>query len=563
MAKRQPRRRPNSSRWMASLAAFLVGGALIGLLVVMLFLQDASPDPGDELAGLGETTTRADRDEVEPASAVSEEAPSAPAQPLVPTRPSEPPATQPTSAPAPDPTTQPAESSSKPTKPDLRRDQPAEAPATKPAESPTEAPTTEPKETPTKPVAETPAPTEADPEDYIFGLPPHDTEHYTIYCDISDEFVADAAIRFERMHAEYSELFAEVLKPSRDKQLVFIFQEREPFVAAGGHHFMPGISLVTQSPPGPRLMVVNPTTMIDPQRDHLLRHEGWHHFKAYEIPNRLPVWLDEGMGEYLGYSIWAGDETVHGLIRGEGYHQLVQVVQSGQAMTLRQLLSLTDADWMQAVNEGRGQVGYAQAWSVVHFLMSADGGKYRPALARYITDIVRGRDTKRSSAAIVALEGAYRQWLQSLNPTTTHARYYEAMVRMLCSYLGRAHVRGQRFESAEEFLAAAQSGKLDLPPMGDEQWLPPTLMDECLWMLGQLGGGYSGQGAERIPMVWELKYVANVPRLHLTADYVDIEVIGTPRIRRGKVAGVSFRHLRDEPPSLVHGKMRRIERERK
>jgi len=473
---------------MAPLAAFLIGGALVGLLVVMLFLQDAPPDPGDELAELGETTTRADGDEPETEPTPSAEAPSAPAQPLIPTQPAEPPTTQPTSTPAPAPATQPVDPAAKPIKPDLRRDEPAEAPTTEPAEAPTsapaeaaaeptpEAPAAEPKEPPTAPVAETPAPPTADPEDYIFGLPPHETEHYTIYCDISAEFVADAAMRFERMHAEYSELFAEVLKPSRDKQLVFIFQEREPFVAAGGHHFMPGISLVTQSPPGPRLMVVNPTNMIDPQRDHLLRHEGWHHFKAYDIPNRLPVWLDEGMGEYLGYSIWTGDGTVHGLIRGEGYHQLAQVVQSGQAMTLRQLLSLTDADWMQSVNEGRGQIGYAQAWSVVHFLMSADGGKYRPALARYIKDIVRGRDTKRSSAAIVALEGTYRQWLQSLNPSTTHARYYEAMVRMLCSYLGRAHVRGQRFESAAELLTAAQKGTLDLPPMGDPQWLPPTLM---------------------------------------------------------------------------------------
>jgi len=438
----------------------------------------------------------------------------------------------------------------------------ATAAATSPTSAPATGPSTEPTSSPATQAATQPAEptTSPDKEGWIFDLPPHETANYIVYCDRSEEMVADLAVRLEAMHHEYRRAMKKYYRSSGEKFKVFLFADREPFMAAGGHPTMPGISIESHAWPGPRLMMICRGEHLQVPDIHLLRHEVWHHFRAANMPGRFPVWLEEGMAEFLGYGIWTGDGVIYGTIRPEAFHSLMQYVQARQIVSLAELMDMTNQTWLRRAGTNVGWRGYMQSWSLVQFLMATED-KRREALADYIEDLCRRRDAASSRRALIAFDGKYQKWVRSLTPTMTHEKIYEAAVAILGSHLGRAHLRGQRFDSGEALLAAAREGELNLPPIDDEQWLPPSLMAECVWYVHQINTAYGGP--EQKGMELELSYEDDLLVLHLIADHVDLELKGAIRIKDGKVAGVDVEHLKPVPRDLDAGTARRLKRQGK
>ena len=54
----------------------------------------------------------------------------------------------------------------------------------------------------------------------------------------------------------------------------------------------------------------------DTQRQtwHVVQHEGFHQFAHFVIRGELPTWLNEGIAEYFGESVFTGDGFVSGVI---------------------------------------------------------------------------------------------------------------------------------------------------------------------------------------------------------------------------------------------------------
>ena len=396
----------------------------------------------------------------------------------------------------------------------------------------------------------------------VFGLRPHETEHYVIYCNKSAAFIADIGVRLERMYDEYSVLMGRAFNPTEDKAKVFVFSDRASFVAAGGHPVMPGISKIVitnmseearrqSSDPdlrvGSRLMLIAPGQSVDISLDHLLRHEGWHHFASMNVTLQMPTWLDEGMGDFLGHSVWTGDGIIHGVIRPEAYASFIGYVEQNRLLTLRRLLAITNDEWLAQAGTDDGWRGYMQSWSLVHFLMTAEDGRHLSRLARYLNAAVTGRDLQAASDRIAQMQSTYKRWIESLNPTTTHPKLYQAMVAILTSHLARAHARGQWFESADQFITMARAGQLRLPPPGDEQWLPRSLMDEAFFLFDQLSGAYN-------PFELTLDTSAASPTLHLLDDRQNLKLTGSFELTDGKVTDVTVEYVWPEPLDLFAGR---------
>ena len=424
---------------------------------------------------------------------------------------------------------------------------PVEAPTTAPAVA--ESASTKPA---TKPAATEPAASGEDAP--IFGMPPYHTEHFSIYCDKSQEMINDFAVRLEAMHAEYSTLMAKYLRPNNKRFKVFLFSDSQRFVAAGGHPLMPGISMRTGRWPGSRLMLMVHSDRVEVPVDHLMRHEVWHHFNSTNVTGRFPTWLEEGFAEYIGYGIWTGDGVIYGTIRPEAYHSIKGYADAGRIIPLRKLMPTSGGQWLGTAGTDEGWRGYMQSWSLVEFLTTAEEGKYRPRLQAYMDDLCSGRRPTASAAAIREMDPQYQKWVKAITPTLTHEKFYEAVVAILTSHLARAHARGQRFKSAEAFLAAARGRTLDLAPVGDDQWLPPSLMVECFWYIRQIRSSYGD-------MKLTLTYRDDRPTLRLKGDYVDLELTGAFRLKDGKVAAINVKHLKPVPFDLNAGKKRRLRRD--
>ena len=391
--------------------------------------------------------------------------------------------------------------------------------------------------------------------DPIFNLQPHESENYVLYANKPPEMIADVLFRLEAMHTEYSTAMKKHYRPTEEKFKVFLFDNREAFVAAGGHPVMPGISISHNQGVGPRLMMMCPGGKLEVHQDHLLRHEVWHHFCAANLPGDFPIWLDEGLAEFFGYAIWTGDGVIYGMIRPEAYESLAGYVKQRRIMSLKKLLSLNGAQWFQTAGTDDGWVGYMQSWSLVNFLMTADKGRYSGDLRAYIDAICRHGNTEGPTRRLRSRESVFRQWLNSLTPTRTYPKFYEAVTAILTSHLGRAHARGQRFASAKTFMEMARNGRLNMPPVGDDQWLPPSLMSECFWMADQITANVRGFEVEIV-------YTNDMPTLRLTADYVDLDMEGRFTLADGKVEQVAVRHLKPVPFDLEEGKKRAVQRKR-
>ena len=389
----------------------------------------------------------------------------------------------------------------------------------------------------------------------IFDLEPHESDNYVLYANKSPQMVADVLFRLEAMHEEYRGVMSKHYRPTAEKFKVFLFDNRERFIAAGGHSTMPGISITHRQWPGPRLMMMCPGGRLEVHLDHLLRHEVWHHFCAANLPGDFPIWLDEGLAEFFGYAVWTGDGVIYGLVRPEAYHSLIGYVQDRRILPLSRLLKLTGGQWYQTAGTDAGWRGYMQSWSFVNFLMTANRGRYGSDLRVYIDAICDGRSLDGPAQRLRSRESAYRKWLSSLTPTFTHEKVYEAVVAILTSHLARAHARGQRFTSADRFMDLAREGRLNLPPVGEDQWLPPSLMRECFWMVDQMDEAYKGFEVRIV-------YQGDQPTLRLTADYVDLDLEGRFSLVNGDVKRVDVRHLKPVPADLEAGKKRARARRR-
>jgi tetratricopeptide (TPR) repeat protein len=141
-----------------------------------------------------------------------------------------------------------------------------------------------------------------------------------------------------------------------------------------------------------------------------MTHEAFHEYLHAVMP-AAPIWLNEGMAEYAsGVKIEGGRAaSVGGILKGR----------------LRNLQSALESGWEGfpfefVVRESKEQfyslapeLQYAQAWSMVHFLMHGKGGRYKPLLERYMTVLIETRSTAEARDVFKSadLPTIQREWL--------------------------------------------------------------------------------------------------------------------------------------------------------
>ena len=402
-------------------------------------------------------------------------------------------------------------------------------------------------ETPPKP-SPRPAPPEPFEPVYepAFGLEAYPTEHFLLYSGAPEPLKADVAMRLEALHADLQREMAAVFTPSVGRAKAFFIGDQDLFVEAGGEPHAPGVFrvLVDQNDNpvdsvGPRLLLRHSGDSIYLEITSLMQHEGWHQFNWHHVRKWAPIWWDEGTGHHYQYSVWTGDYTIHGGI----HSSVMQLFQQSAPsfISLRDLLTIDDANW----RAWQGQVGfwppYMESWSLIHFLKYVKGGAYEPLLAAYTADLAASRDASASAEAIIALEVEWLAWLSSLQPTSTHGKFFEAITAMLAGHLARCHINGQDFRTMADFLAAADAGELRLGPIGSETWLPASVMGECKRYMQMYGEGYAANGYG--PFELAIEIVNDVPTARVRLRGIGMDLHGVATISAGKVTGVTVTGL--------------------
>ncbi|HVE42318.1 MAG TPA: DUF1570 domain-containing protein, partial [Planctomycetota bacterium] len=121
-----------------------------------------------------------------------------------------------------------------------------------------------------------------------------------------------------------------------------------------------------------------------------MTHEAFHEYLHAILPS-VPTWIDEGMAEYVsGVRIEGGKVASVGAVLRARLRNLQAALESGwDGFAFEFVLRESKETFYTLAPE----LQYAQAWSMVHFLMHGKGGKYKPLLEQYVKVLLETRST--------------------------------------------------------------------------------------------------------------------------------------------------------------------------
>jgi hypothetical protein len=349
------------------------------------------------------------------------------------------------------------------------------------------------------------------------ALPSFETRYYVIHSPLDPDTLREAAVRVDRMAETYYDRTRGFAGEIRRKMPLYLFEELDDYHAAGGR---PGSAGVFD---GRRLMAV---LGAGPHRDRwsTVQHEGFHQFAHAVITGDIPMWVNEGLAVYFEHGIFTGDGYVTGVIPADRLQRVRTLIEQKAMKTVPQMMLISMQEW----NAELSFVNYDQAWSMVHFLAHAEGGKYQKAFDAFLRSIGGGdpwedawlRGFGRGTEEFQQQWSAY--WMGQPDDPTADLRD-RATVETLTSFLARAVAKRQRFDSVEAFFGAANAGTLECSP---DDWLPPSLLEEAMDRRGDARWSLTGRG-NRVQLVCEL------------SDRT--KLIGSFKLRGARVGGVTVR----------------------
>ncbi|MFA9480092.1 DUF1570 domain-containing protein [Phycisphaerales bacterium AB-hyl4] len=235
----------------------------------------------------------------------------------------------------------------------------------------------------------------------------------------------------------------------------------------------------------------------------VLRHEAFHQFAARHFGGRLPRWLNEGFAGYFERSIVVDDRIAVGFAAGSDITALRQIVAERRHIPLDELFDISPSAWRRAMRHDRerSRVQYLQSWSMVHFFMHAEEGRYAPAFQQFLNDLAGGRGGRvafrEAFGADIAV--AEQRWIAYVLEEMAPDRRYLAKQRLLSvgSQLRFAAERGDlpttldemnvMFDQAEATPPEPGPHGITMPTVpGDGRSLMSYLDDEDQWVSFEL-----------------------------------------------------------------------------
>jgi len=157
--------------------------------------------------------------------------------------------------------------------------------------------------------------------------------------------------------------------------------------------------------------------------DHVLQHEGFHQFAWSRFGTDLPLWVNEGLAEFFGDAVVVGRSVIIGQSSAAVVQDMKARIERGSALEFPRMLSMSPDQWSAVVRDGDAQGLYNQAWSMVHFLVYGDGGRYVGSFERYLKLLNAGFHSELAferafeTDDIAAFEKRWRQYAMSARPS--------------------------------------------------------------------------------------------------------------------------------------------------
>ena len=249
--------------------------------------------------------------------------------------------------------------------------------------------------------------------------------HYWIKTDLPADEANALAHHLNIMYGEYAKRLASLPVRAQEKLNVLIFKSRQDYMltlrarfgvnatGSGGMFFVTsagsGLAFWTENLPRQRI-------------EHVVQHEGFHQFAYSRFGDDLPIWANEGLAEFFGESVVVGETLVIGQSTPRVLDEIKNAIELKKYVPFQQMLTMTPQKWSAALQNGTAALNYHQAWSMVHFLVYGDGGKYVGAFETYLRHLNNGLPSEEAfirsfGPDIIAFENRWKLYAQAAKPS--------------------------------------------------------------------------------------------------------------------------------------------------
>jgi hypothetical protein len=308
------------------------------------------------------------------------------------------------------------------------------------------------------------------------GMKRYDSKYYVLFTDLGEDGAKETSLRMTRMAEEYYNRTKDFSGKITKKFPFHLFSKPEDYYAAGGVPGSAGVFMYRGD--DAKLMAI----AIDFEGGttwHVVQHEGFHQFAHAVIGGERPPWVNEGLAEYFGESIWTGDGFVTGVLDPQRLKRVQDGIKQKRFKSFPVMMTMTGQAW----NSGLSGNNYDQAWSMTHFLAHGEGGRYQKAFSQYMNLLGRGVNSNKAwldtFGDATGFQERWEKWTLDQPLDATAGLYAEAKLATLSSFLARAAAQKQGFDTAEEFTKKAEAGELKA---SRDEWLPPSLLKRALAM---------------------------------------------------------------------------------
>lgn len=296
------------------------------------------------------------------------------------------------------------------------------------------------------------------------GLIEIESRSYVINSDLPAEEFEQVAKHLDLVHAEFTKRFRGFGNPVNTKLPVWVFQEQDDYLS---HLATMGINargtggvFFYRPETGHGLAAWKGDGSLDALLG-VLRHEGFHQFAAQRFEADLPNWVNEGLAEFFQHSLFTERRASLGLVDPVSLSLLRRFQREGTLLSLEELLAISAREWNEKVNslDPQARIIYPQAWSVVHFLIRADNGRYERVILSYLKELSRGQKPDRArlnafGPDLESMQHAWEEHLEQMEPDPV------LLARERLSAAGHliaiAHSKNQPIRSAADLATLAE-----------------------------------------------------------------------------------------------------------
>ncbi|MEM1166089.1 MAG: DUF1570 domain-containing protein [Planctomycetota bacterium] len=283
------------------------------------------------------------------------------------------------------------------------------------------------------------------------ALQSYSSRHYQIETDLPRERASRFADHMDRVFDEFERLFDdfELKHPTRPR--LYLLSTEDAYLrtlatkgingrGSGGMYFRraneSGVVTWIEGRPADRV-------------HHVLQHEAFHQFAYHYLGGGLPAWANEGIAEYFGNALLVGGEFQTNVFSASNLATIRGAIQTNQSLPFEDLFYAEREEWNRVVTsrDPRAGLAYLQSWSMVHFLVNAEGGTYQDAFMTFVRAAGNGMAPKQAAAKafgsddLLPFERAWREYVlneQQPDPTSTNME----RLRFLASGLEELHGLG-------------------------------------------------------------------------------------------------------------------------